>query len=165
MNGNMKYLVILAVSLILGAGGTAQATQFSAAMTNDWYNVNAPNSIPTPQYTPGQGLDLFNAANLLNTAYRFRKNENLDTHLVLQDQSFQTLDGSVSSIYVIGSTTTSVDAIGYYQKVWNVQTQTFDIVKSSPLFCGITGYNWTGTGGSSGSPIPSGRAVPSDPGR
>jgi hypothetical protein len=51
MSKKMKSLIIIALGLILGASGTALAGPFSIPVTNDLYNGNTPNNIPTPAFT------------------------------------------------------------------------------------------------------------------
>lgn len=145
MNGKIKSLAILAIGLILGTGDIAEAAPFSAAMSLDMYNNNAQNNIPTPQYTPGLGYDIFNAANLLNPSYGFTKNENLDLKLVTQDSSLQTLDGSVVSMFVIGRSARNINNIGYYLRSADNST----IAQYTPLLTNVSGDGFTGTGTSS----------------
>jgi PEP-CTERM motif len=137
---NKKSLAALAMGLILGTSGAAQAIQFSAAMTNDMYNsnTNTPNGIPTPRYTPGLGIDLFNAANTLNPSYNFTQNSGLDPYWVSQDQTFKVNQsyGQMISFFVLGRGALNVNALGYY-------TRTADgsiVAKSAPFLTGVTGF-------------------------
>jgi hypothetical protein len=136
-----KSLIIIALGLILGASGTALAGPFSIPVTNDLYNGNTPNNIPTPYFTPGFGVDLFNAANLLNPAYAFTKNENLDSKIVASDHAWTAVSGSVLSFYVIGYSAKNVNTLGYYARDVNNNIQ-----KSAPLITGVTGFGFSGDG-------------------
>jgi hypothetical protein len=141
MNKKIKSLIIIALGLILGASGTVLADPFSIPVAKDLYNGNTPNDIPTPAYTPGLGLDLFNAANLLNPAYAFTKNENLDPKIVASDHSWTAEKGSVLSFYVIGRSALNVNKLGYYARDVNNT-----IFKSAPLLPSVTGFGFYGDG-------------------
>lgn len=154
MNRTTKSLALLALGITLMSGGAAQAVQFSAAMVNDWYNGNTPNGIPTPQFTPDLGYDMFNAANLVNFKFGYTKNENLDTfktavgsyqagdmRLVTQDHSFDVASGSTVSFFVLGMSAANTNNLGFYQRTTDGQT----IIKTS-LLTGVTGFQWTGSG-------------------
>jgi hypothetical protein len=141
MSKKMKSLIIIALGLILGASGTALAGPFSIPVTNDLYNGNTPNNIPTPAFTQGLGWDLFNAANLLNPAYAFTKNENLDLKMLASDHAWTAEKGSVLSFYVIGRSALNVNKLGYYARDVNN-----NIFKSAPLLTNVTGFGFTGDG-------------------
>jgi hypothetical protein len=141
MNKKMKSLVILATGLILGTSVTALADPFSNPMTNDLYNGNTPNGIPTPYFTTGLGYNLFDAANLLNPSYAFQKNENLDSKLLASDSLWTGQGGSVLSFFVIGRSARNVNSLGYYTRDVNN-----NIIKSSPLLTGVTGFGFVGDG-------------------
>ena len=132
---NRKLLAVLAMGLILGAGGTAQAVQLSAVITNDWYNGNVPNNIPTPQdsYATNnlnveeKGLQLYNAANALTGSTTYTSNAGLDSKLanitmnpvtkqVTENFSTFNVDGTVVSIYAISNSARNTNTIGYYQR-------------------------------------------------
>lgn len=147
----LTVVVLLSVAVAVHAGG------FSAAMTNDLYNGNIPNGVPTPQYTKGLGYDLFNAANLLNPGYGFSKNEHLDIitsdvgsyrngdmRLITQDSSFTTEEGATVSVFVIGRGAANINSLGYYRKTAVTSTR----IQSSPLLTGITGSGFYGNGSS-----------------
>lgn len=149
MKKTIKSLALIALSLIFGAVGTAQAQPFTAQMMSDTYNGNLPNGTPTPQQTPGLGLDLFDAANLLNPQFAFTKNENLDKmpdlsqRLVSEDAAFA-VNGSVVSLYILGRSAKRIDTIGWYQRSADGST----IIKHK-LLGGITGFGMYGNGSSS----------------
>jgi len=135
----IKSFIIIALGLILGASGTVLAEPFSNAVTYDQYNGNTPNGIPTPQFTPGLGYDLFNAVNHLygNTAQT--RNEGIDSKFLAYDATWKLTQG-YGSLYIIGRTAMNVNDLGFYYLVNNT------IVKSSFLAHAASGFTWYGDG-------------------
>jgi hypothetical protein len=134
-----QYIAVLALGLILGAVSSALASPFSNAVANDLYNGNTPNIIPTPQFTPGLGYDLFNAVNYLYKNNNLTKNEGLDTKLLAQDSTWEMTQG-FGSLYVIGRTAMNVNDLGFYVLMNGVP------VKSSILLHAPSGFTWYGDG-------------------
>jgi hypothetical protein len=133
---------IVSLGLILGTGSVVLAEPFSNAVTYDQYNGNTPNGIPTPQFTPGLGYDLFNAVNLLYGTTALTKNEGLDPHFIAQDSSWTLTQGTqqYGSLSLIVRTAMNVNDLGFYYLVNNT------IVKSSPLVHATAGFSWYGNG-------------------
>jgi hypothetical protein len=136
----MKSISVLALGFILGTASVALSDPFSTPMTNDLYNGNTPNSIPTPYFTPGIGYNLFDAANLLNPGYGFQKNEDLDSKLFATDYSWKAVQGSTLSFFVIGYSAKNVNSLGYYVRDGN------NIIKSTSLLSDVSGFGFVGDG-------------------
>jgi hypothetical protein len=132
-------IAILSLGLILGTGSAVLAEPFSNAVTNDLYNGNTPNRIPTPQFTPGLGYDLFNAVNHLYGTTAQTRNEGIDSKLLTYDATWKLAQG-YGSLYVIGRTAMNVNNLGFYYLVNNT------IVKSSSLLNAPSGFTWYGDG-------------------
>lgn len=135
----MKSLIILATGLILGSGSAALAGVggFSIPMTNDLYNGNTPNTIPTPYFTPGLKYNLFDAVNLLSKgALTLTTNQQLDPKYTALDNVWN-LKSSTATIFVIGRSAKNQNDIGIYPLGGAAQP---------PLLSGVTGFDFFGDG-------------------
>ena len=116
-----KIILAVAVGAVMAAGG-ANAGPFSAAVTNDTYNGNTFNGVPTAQFGNDGLPDLFEAANqLLGTG--FSTNEELDDRFTEPD-AIWSLSSSPGTIVLIGLTAGNSNTLGTYTDlgVGNVRT-------------------------------------------
>ena len=131
-----KTITMLALGVILGTGSAALATPFSNPVTNDLYNSNTPNGIPTPNAT-GLGYDLFNAANKLYGNTNLSKNEGLDPQF---KGNAAALPGGISNVFLIGGTAKNTNDLGIATFVGGFLNAEIGLAS------GITGFGWAGAG-------------------
>jgi hypothetical protein len=144
----MKSIAVLAMGLVIGTVSVALAGPFSPPVTNDFYNGNTPNGIPTPNAT-GLGYDFFNAANRL-TGTSLTKNEQLDAQLMPNGASWTI--GSANA-FLIGKTAKNNNSVGLMTYTGGTHTG------SNSLFSGVTGFGWSGAG-TLASPYPASSFTP-----
>jgi hypothetical protein len=137
---NMRSIAVLALGLFIGTGSIALADPFTDPVKNDLYNNNTPNGIPTPNYTPGLGFDLFDTVNFLYHNYNLKKNEGLDSEFITNDTSWTMKYSGFASLYLIGRTARNTNDVGFYFLVNGLP------VKSSVLVHAEPGFTWYGDG-------------------
>ena len=148
---NMKSVTIIALGLILAAGSTTFAGPFSDKVTNDLYNGNTVNGIPTPQGL-GMGYDLFNAVNRVSGS-TFTKNEQLDngtsgpiSSKFVANDAYWDMQGTTAKFFVLGYQAKNTNNLGFYTLNNNNQ-----IVKNPSILATVGGplvTEWLGSGSS-----------------
>lgn len=136
-----KTLSILTLGIILMTGSTALAVPFSQPMTEDWYNSNPPNNIPTPNMPLSNTMNLYQAPAYLSSAYSsVLRNSDLDKYNYPKDNAWEVKSGTTLSLYILGVSAGNTNTIGYYY------TDAAGTIQKTPLLPNITGDKWYGNG-------------------